>query len=201
MVVGVQPLHPHPFLMPIVRRLFPLLLLSLFLGFMSAPARSAESHEALADAMARMMEAMGFRAADPSDSNPFDGAPARALPGWPSGFSAWSNLAPPAVFGGNQEPFQPWGPRTFLEGVWESNDGGLLIVQGHYYRLYAPCKGHIDGGIRVESERIELTNARQGFSQHFEYAQDQGRLALRDQQGRIFVYRRLVLDGGLGFGH
>ncbi|NCA71021.1 MAG: hypothetical protein EOM91_13120 [Sphingobacteriia bacterium] len=81
-----------------------------------------------------------------------------------------------------------------LDGIWEGNDEGLLIVQGGRYRIYAPFSGYVDGDIRVSGDRVELTNRREGFSQEFEYAQDQGRLVFRDRHGQLYLYRRLVLE-------
>jgi hypothetical protein len=89
----------------------------------------------------------------------------------------------------------PWGTGP-LEGIWEGSDDGLLIVQGERYRLYAPLSGSIDGDIRVKGDRVELSNPRESFTQEFEYALDQGRLVFRDRHGQIYLYRRLVLDGG-----
>lgn len=188
--------------MPRSRRLvLSLALVSVLWGAVSTAASGELAHEALADAMVRMMQAMGLIGSGFADSTRTDGMPL-TMPGWPSGFSAWSDLN---LSGkrreGQRESFQPWGVQTFLEGVWESNDGGLLIVQGGNYRLYASCKGSLDGSIRLGSDWIELTNPHEHFSQRFEFAHDRGRLALRDQQGQIFVYRRLVLDGGLGLGN
>jgi hypothetical protein len=93
---------------------------------------------------------------------------------------------------GSESPAWAVGP---LEGIWESNDDSLLIVQGGRYRIYAPFSGSIDGDIRVTGDRAELTNRREDFAQEFEYALDQGRLVLRDRQGQVYLYRRLVLDG------
>ncbi|MCG6896282.1 MAG: hypothetical protein LJE61_05170 [Thiocapsa sp.] len=188
------------------------------------------NRSAMADAMVRMMEAMGlfgagsgaFPAGPQGWSNPM------GMSGWPSGFGSWPGGVPgsvPMPFpGGSQmDPMSqmgqmgqagqmaemmgrlapggpmagamPWGAGP-LEGIWEGSDDGLLIVQGGRYRIYAPFSGSIDGDIRVTGDRVELTNRRESFAQEFEYALDQGRLVLRDRQGQVYLYRRLMLDGG-----
>jgi len=91
----------------------------------------------------------------------------------------------------------PWGASP-LEGVWEAADGGLLIVQGSFYRLYSPGSGYVDGSIEVAGQRVRMWNPTAGFDLGFEYAQDQGRMVLRDQSGQLYLYRRLVLNGGSG---
>jgi hypothetical protein len=191
-----------------------------------APARAADTRSAMADAMVRMMEAMGlFGAAGGGVSG---GSPAVPNPmgmsGWPSGFGAMPGVPGAGTMpfpGGSQmdptsqmgqmgqmgqmmERFNPGSAMTGtmpwtvgpLEGLWEGSDDGLLIVQGARYRIYAPFSGYIDGDIRITGDRVELTNRRESFSQAFEYALNQGRLVLRDRQGQIYLYRRLVLEGG-----
>jgi hypothetical protein len=202
----------------VVRSSFACIAISLSLA--AAPALAADTRSAMADAMVRMMEAMGlFGAAGGALSGGSPGVPnPMGMSGWPSGFGAMpgvpgagampfpggSQMDPTSQMGQMMERFNPgsamsgampWaaGP---LEGIWEGSDDGLLIVQGARYRIYAPFSGYIDGDIRITGDRIELTNRREGFGQEFEYALDQGRLVLRDRQGQIYLYRRLVLEGG-----
>jgi hypothetical protein len=152
--------------------------------------------DAMANAMARMMESMGFK--DIGSPGSAGGYGPMGSSGWPSAFAPWSGV--PGQFG----PSMPtsgrgvdvgWGNSVF-EGVWEDNQGGLLIVQGGSYRLYSSCNGSVDGDIRVSSDRVGLTNWKESFTQTFEFALDQGRLALRNQSGQVFLYRRLVLGRG-----
>lgn len=173
--------------------------------------------QAMAHAIARMMESMGFNGSARVGS-PAYGGPA-TMDGWPSAFGPWSSAmgaaapmlsapgsAPMAQMGQMGQMAErfvpgtsasgggsaPWSPGQ-LEGVWEDNQGGILIVQGGLYRLYSQCRGYIEGEIRLSGGRVELTNASDGVAQGFEYALDQGRLVLRGQSGEIFLYRRLVL--------
>ncbi|MGQ9659371.1 MAG: hypothetical protein ACUVT0_04595 [Thermochromatium sp.] len=81
-----------------------------------------------------------------------------------------------------------------MEGLWEDNQGGLLIVQGGFYRLYSACRGYIEGEIWVRNDRVDLSNRAENFTQSFEFALDQGRLALRDRNGQLYLYRRLILN-------
>lgn len=162
---------------------------------------------AMANAIARMMEMMGFA----NSSVPPLGMGAPPLTGFPSAFSTLPALpTPPAVSGSMSTAVplqqvlaqfnQAWSAggvaaqTTALEGIWEDNQGGLLIVQRQRYRLYASCQGAIDGDIVVGNGRVALTNQRENFTQSFEFALDQGRLVLRNHNGDVFLYRLLILD-------
>jgi len=202
-------------------------LLLLLLG--AAPAVAAESgtRAAMADAMSRMMEAMGLfgSGTDPARSmyggmpSPF-GMPGMGMLGWPGGnmgmpFGGGNQMDQAGRMGGAmwdqfsrsvpgmsqtpqmpQMPQMPWSG-SGLEGPWEAAGGGLLLVQGSYYRLYAPNGGFVDGTLQVTEDRLRMSNSQAGFDLEFDFALDQeGRLALRDQNGQIYLYRRLILKGG-----
>ncbi|MCF1184012.1 hypothetical protein L0E83_11280 [Marichromatium gracile] len=145
------------------------------------------SREAMADAMAQMMEAMGLFAPQRGGWSGQAG-----VPGWPSAFD---ELGVPGA-GGMERLARSLGEAagvTSLDGDWEGSDGSLLIVQGGFYRLYSAHGGYIDGELRIAERWLELTNPRAQFDHRFEFALDRGRLALRDASGQIFLYRRLVL--------
>lgn len=169
--------------------------------------------QAMAYAIARMMEAMGF-ANTMINPSPLS-MNSMTMTGLPSAFNALPNMhnsiAPAMAITGNtplnqilQHFNQSWSNNgrsnaasastNLLEGVWEDNQGGLLIVQRNHYRIYSPCNGFIDGDILVSVDRVALTNRRENFTQTFEFALDQGRLVLRHLNGDVFLYRLLILD-------
>ena len=164
--------------------------------------------EAMAHAIARMMESMGFTAN--VDQGRVPPAASAGMPSWPStqgpmpqSFSTTPDRAAQQAgsmadsawraMQGASGGAMPW-TGTSLEGLWEDNQGGLLIVQGGFYRLYSACRGYIEGEIRVQTDRVELSNRTENLTQTFEFALDQGRLALRDQNGQLYLYRQLVLN-------
>jgi hypothetical protein len=172
---------------------------------------------AMANAIARMMEVMGFN--NSNITPPLGMGAPLPLAGFPSAFNVLPNMthvmptpltASSSGSGGMPiqqllEQFnQVWsnGGRglvnttrtTALEGIWEDNQGGLLIVQRNRYRIYSPGNGVIDGDILLNDERIALTNRRENFTQSFEFALAQGRLVLRNHNGDVFLYRLLILD-------
>lgn len=216
-----------------------IVILALCLTGALVPAVADDTRSAMADAMVRMMEAMGLfgSTAGSFSGAPYGGSNPMGMPGWSSAMPGMTGM--PGVPGMPTVPGMPGAssvPTPFsgaapmdptkqmdqmgqmmerfssgapaggagawsagpLEGIWEGSDDGLLIVQGERYRLYAPLSGYIAGDLRVRGERIELSNQRESFTQQFEYALDQGRLVLRDQNGRIYLYRRLDLNRSTG---
>lgn len=189
-------------------------LIPLLLCLAPVQADDSGTRSAMADAMSRMMEAMGlFGSGTTAPGSMYGGGmpspfnmpgSGMGMPGWPGGSMGmpfgggsqiWDQFSR-SVPGMSQMPQMPW-TGSSLEGPWEAAGGGLLLVQGPYYRLYAPNGGYVDGSIQVAADRVRLSNSQAGFNLEFEYALDQeGRLAMRDQNGQIYLYRRLVLKGG-----
>lgn len=153
------------------------------------------SREAMADAMAKMMEAMGLFESGPSTGNPFGGpgwAPGFAMPGgmpWGSPFQD-----PSSAFGMGEMMRQFSQGARSLEGIWEGRDGELLIVQGNRFRIYSPGLQRVDGYIQVKGNRLALFNPADENARAFEYAESQGRLIMRGTEGEVYLYRRLRLD-------
>jgi hypothetical protein len=145
----------------------------------------AETREAMADAMVRMMEAMGMF--NPSGSSmpmgtPF-GAPGFRMPGG----SPWG--MPGGMPGGTF----PWAPGSGLEGVWEGRNGELLIVQGDRFRIYPGSAGYLEGQLKLSGDRLAMYSPQDDEVRPFEYAEKEGRLVLRDDAGSLYLYRRLRL--------
>ncbi|WP_133512381.1 hypothetical protein [Candidatus Thiosymbion oneisti] len=205
-----------------VRRLWCLLLLLLIVPGSGAARPGAR--EVMADAMAKMMEAMGLFDSAPAQrdlggifADPWSlQGPFGAL-GWGPTFGApWGGPVPDrsraAVMrelmrrftrqmplpGGNSGDWPTaWKPSR-LEGVWEGRDGELVIVQGERFRIYSPELQRVDGLMRIRGNRLALYNPLDGHARPFEFTEHQGRLIMRDPAGQLYLYRRLWLDGGRG---
>jgi hypothetical protein len=173
------------------------------------------TREVMANAMAKMMEAMGLLDSAPADPSSHRGR----LGGsdWSSGSGfPWRNDAqgrspaspmeemmrrfgkrmyPPGMDGGDWPP--GWKP-SLLEGVWEGRDGELLVVQGDRFRIYSALMQRVDGLVHIQGNRLALYNPLDQHAQAFEFAESQGRLVMRDVEGQVYLYRRLRLDGGHG---
>lgn len=156
--------------------------------------------------MARMMEAMGFLAEHADDAMSGSLSGAGGWPGMMGSAPLMPSLGNPVPYYGmgemmEQLPALPGGPMSppwragLLEGIWESPDGGLLIVQGSHYRLYQRCAGFVEGSLRLTSDRLVLRNRAHGIEHGFDTALQDGRLVLRGDDGQLYLYRRLLLDG------
>jgi hypothetical protein len=183
-VLGLNPMSR-----PVAHAVVVLILVVLPCWMGSASAEGTTGREAMADAMSRMMEAMGLMGTGGNRGaagieGPL-GQAAETARGMMEG-------AARGVPGAGTSPFSDGS----LNGIWEAAGGGLLIVAGGNYRLYAPNWAFVDGILQVAGGRIRMMSRRAGFSLEFEYALDQGRLAMRDSNGQVYLYRRMVLDGG-----
>lgn len=176
----------------------------------------------MANAMTRMMEAMGlFDSASGSSvaADPMSMMGPLGAAGLGSGFGTpWGNPfqdpsrsfamgemmkqfshrmpaagAPTGTAGGWSAPWSA----SQLEGVWEGRNGELLIVQGGRFRIYSPAMQRVDGLIQIRDNRLALYNPQDEHAQPFEFAESRGRLTMRDPAGQTYLYRRLRLDGGL----
>jgi hypothetical protein len=162
---------------------------------------------AMANAMVRMMEAMGLFGGGSYGS--WGGVPAMSglmrpygsMMGMPGG-SPWGMPMqdPSQALGMGTDAMKQMYPgipgagagtgTERLDGVWEGSGGDLLIVQGGRYRIYAPQDQYIDGLLQQQSSRVALYNVQDGHTQVFEFATQDGRLALRNAGGQVYLFRR-----------
>ena len=159
-------------------------LLLLLLGLFGAPVIAGEgavNRQAMADAMSRMMESMGLFGSGSG------AGPDRSGDSWGRAGEMGRQM---------MDGMSKAGPSGGLDGLWEAAGGGLLIVQGGHFRLYANNGAYVDGVIQVSGPRVRMVSRRGRFALDLEYAQDQGRLAMRDEHGRVYLYRRLILNSG-----
>lgn len=198
-------------------RFLALIALALSLSVMlPASASASDAAELMAKAMARMMEAMGLF---DEDSGPAVASMPSMMPGlgtfgygqMPFNQMPWAQIPgynaftdPIKAFGmqgqgmADQMPGirgWPWGAgASGLEGIWEGRDGGLMIIRGHRFRLQAAQGGHIEGLFQRRGDRIALYEPQTESVRAYEFAEQRGRLVLRDAAGSIYLYRRLWLD-------
>ena len=119
------------------------------------------------------------------------GRMARQMPSTPQWSPAWGGqpagqLAPGPGLGRAGRGIS--GP---LDGIWQGSTGEVLMVRNGYCRIYASRENYNDCRISVQASNALITSATSGESREYEYAVYQGRLALRDSDGNILLYRRL----------
>ncbi len=193
-----------------------LAVLALLAGTVPATAEdvSAAPRAAMAEAMAKMMEAMGFLGpalpgSMPSSvpgvmpgmmPSPLSGMPGATDPkslmdqGMEKGGAALQQMTEGMKMPDTPASFMPWGTPSRLDGVWEGRNGELLIVQGNRFRIYPGASHYVDGYIQLQGDRLALYNPGNEHIRPFEFAESEGRLALRDPAGTLFLYRRLWLE-------
>jgi hypothetical protein len=195
----------HPFFF----RFF--LLAPLLLAAPALPAQGQSgTREVMADAMVKMMDAMGMfkpPSGGSMPSNPMSmGSPFGGPGGWmPGGGPGMPWGSPPfgdpsRVMGWGEDMMQGFSPGASpLEGVWEGRSGELVIVQGNRFRIYSGTSGYVDGYVHAQDGRLAMYTPGEEEARPFEYAESGGRLVLRDAAGEVYMYRRLRLDDpGLG---
>ncbi len=175
---------------------------------------SAAPRAAMAEAMAKMMEAMGFLGPALPGSlpspvpgvmpgmmpSPLTGMPGATDPktlmdqGMEKGGAALQQMTEGMKMPDTPASFMPWGTPSRLDGVWEGRNGELLIVQGNRFRIYPGASHYVDGYIQLQGDRLALYNPGNEHIRPFEFAESEGRLALRDPAGTLFLYRRLWLE-------
>jgi len=171
------------------------------------------TREVMADAMARMMEAMGlFDSAHLDSMSPGDplgglswGSVSGASRGSPSRDRSQASAMQEMMQQFTRQMTSPggggdgwpadWTPSR-LEGIWEGRDGELLIIQGSRFRIYSSAMQRVDGLMQIRGERLALYNPLDHRARPFEFAEFQDRLVIRDLSGQVYLYRRLRLDGG-----
>lgn len=148
----------------------------------------------MSEAMTAMMEAMGLfwnqATTGAASSQPWN------YPATPS-----PNIAPWNNFNGNMPWLNPsgnnfWGLKSpninnGLDGVWISNSGERLYIQGSNFYLRPADGRQISGILQIRGRMLMLQNPRLRWSMLYEYAIHDNRLAMRDVHGNLWLYQRL----------
>jgi len=106
---------------------------------------------------------------------------ASGLPGAPTGY--WPQ-------GGTQPQRYGTGSRGPLDGIWELNKGGFIIMRGNAARLYLSRDRHQDFAIRYDRDRLWWRPTGGGNASQYRYQVRDGRMVMRDEDGNILLLRR-----------
>lgn len=149
----------------------------------------------LSDAMLKMMDAMGMidQRSGVDSTNDF----ARTWESMAQGARSmpWQGGPPPPTGTPRDAPSHWWtdGSRESmsLQGNWASESGERLQIRGAHFRLQAGATRAVDGTLSLRGHLLALYSPRYNQRWIYEYAEHEGRLALRDSQGRLYLYRRI----------
>ncbi|MGA1007484.1 MAG: hypothetical protein ACO378_05780 [Sedimenticolaceae bacterium] len=82
----------------------------------------------------------------------------------------------------------------YLQGNWQTNRGGLMLVRGNLARLYVDAKTHQDLYIRIDPEAIWLqpANNPKAIASRYDFQIDGNQIALRDMHMQSLVLIRHI---------
>ncbi|MEN8179766.1 MAG: hypothetical protein ABFS39_14285 [Pseudomonadota bacterium] len=170
----------------------------------------------MSQAMLSMMDAMGNLAQDYNRNKGWSsGSFSQPYNSWQGmNYSPWGMTAMPG--GGipgqqqiqglmTQAPTAPQGmasgaPLQFpapqqspLDGIWQGQGGEMVLVMYGHFRIYANADAYRDGRYEVRDDRLIMVDPETGAKRSFEFALSEGRLVLRDQDGRLLLFRQLPI--------
>ena len=154
--------------------------------------------QTMADTMLNMMGAMGRFSRDYIDSgnrsrDQFSQAwesmiPDSSIPTAPKS-PAIADHPPGAEHRGRLPPTAS--AKTRLEGDWLSPGGERLTIRGSRFHLEAGPDRLLEGVLQIRGRALALHSPRHRQTWIYEYAEQEGRLALRNDQGQLLLYRRV----------
>ena len=147
------------------------------------------------DGMLNMMDRMGFIDLDDYPDRTGSDHNWASAPSWQSfdGYSP-SSLYPPAGMSRIPVPTQPRQPRSPsspLNGIWKGRSGEILMIRDGGFRIYATRDRYRQGKLRIRGKTLFMHDPRTNTTNAYEFATEKGRMALRDAEGRLLLYRRL----------
>ncbi len=150
----------------------------------------------MADTMRGMMEAMGQFSRDYVDSRSRNGgAFSQAREFMAPNNSVSTEPKGPAASDQTREvelPNElPSSAKTRLEGDWLSRGGERLMIRDSRFRLEADPDRLLEGVLQIRGGLLALHSTRHRKTWIYEYAEQDGCLALRSAQGPLLLYRRV----------
>jgi len=105
-------------------------------------------------------------------------------PGWPGGPSGnWIN---PQSYGLRGDATQS----GYLDGIWELNNGSIVIIKRNAARLYVERDRHQDFTIGYDQLRFWWTPRGGNTTTTYRYQMRDGRMILRDTGNKLLLMRR-----------
>jgi hypothetical protein len=79
---------------------------------------------------------------------------------------------------------------THLNGIWELENGGFVIIQGNMARLYVSREQYQDFAVYYDRQHLWWRPQEGGMSSRYLYQTREGRMILRDAEGNLLLMRR-----------
>jgi hypothetical protein len=107
------------------------------------------------------------------------------------GMTGWPGSTPggwgyPGAYGyGNVQ-----GAASLLDGAWELDKGGFVVIKGNTARLYVSREQFQDFTLGYDRQYLWWAPASGGSSSRYRYQMRDGRMILRDSDGNYLLLRR-----------
>ena len=105
----------------------------------------------------------------------------------PSGFAG-----APGAWGypGGRVPRSGNVPSGYLDGAWELNNGGFVIIKGNIARLFVSPERSQDFTIGYDRDRLWWRPRGTRSTSNYRYQVRDGRMIMQDREGRLLLLRR-----------
>lgn len=97
----------------------------------------------------------------------------------------------PGGFGQPQAPGVPSAAPLTLDGVWQRQDGVILLVQGNQFQVNQYGMAIDAGMFAIEGDVITTQSSYTGAMEQYRIALEANVLRLQDAWGGMYIYRRL----------
>lgn len=162
---------------------------------MTSVAEGGGRYDQMAERMVDMMDAFASayqqkRADDQSYDFPYSTGQ-----NWMPGYSF-----PPGNFPsiGNRPRYPAYIPgspgyhrRSRLEGSWRGKTGEILVINSGRFRIYQSPERYHEGLIYLDKKHLALRQTAVDVTHKYEYAEQDGRLVLRDARGNLLLYKKI----------
>ena len=145
------------------------------------------------DGMLNMMDRMGFIDLDDYPDRTGADYDWNSSPSWQSYDGYSPSLYPPAPMSRIPVPKMPLQPRPAppLNGIWQGRSGEILMIRDGHFRIYVSRDRYRQGKLRIRGKTLYMRDPRTNTTNEYEFAIQKGRMALRDAEGRLLLYRRI----------
>ncbi len=170
-------------------------LLFITITFMPPAVQGAGRYGKMAESMVDMMDAFASayqqRRGDGQSRN-FSGTTGHNwMPGfnWPPGNAQMpgNRLGNPGKITG----LHGQNYRSRLDGNWRGRTGEILAIRSGRFRIYQSPERYHEGLIYFDEKHLALRQAKAGVTHQYEFAEEGGRLVLRDTRGNLLLYRKI----------
>ncbi len=110
------------------------------------------------------------------------------LAGWPP--SGFAGAPVPWGYPGGLAPRSGSAPSGHLDGTWELNKGGFVIIKGNIARLFVSPERSQDFTIGYDRNRLWWRPRGTRSTSHYRYQIRDGRMIMQDSEGRMLLLRR-----------